>query len=95
MVDLRTLRPLDVETILASAKKSGRALIVHEDNGAGGIGGEVSAIIAEEAFDYLDAPIMRVVGPEVPEMPFAPTLEAVYMPNPERIAEALRRLAAY
>ena len=95
VVDLRTLRPLDNETVLNSARKTGRVLIVHEDTRSGGIGGEVSAIISEEAFEYLDAPILRVTGPDVPAMPFASTLETEFLPNPEKIASALRKLAAY
>ena len=95
VTDLRTLKPLDRETILSSVKKTGRALIVHEDNITGGVGAEVSALLAEEAFEYLDAPIMRVCGPDIPTMPFAPTLEDAYMPNTESIAAGVRRLAAY
>ena len=95
VVDLRSLRPLDAAAILDSAKKTGKALIVHEDTRLGGIGGEVAAIIAEEAFDYLDAPITRLTGPEVPAMPFSPTLEAEFMLDTARIADAMRRLARY
>jgi 2-oxoisovalerate dehydrogenase E1 component beta subunit len=95
VVDLRTLKPLDRETILNSVRKTGKTLIVHEDNKTGGVGAEVAALIAEEAFDYLDGPVMRLCGPDVPGMPFAPTLEDVFMPSTEKVAEALRRLAAY
>ena len=95
VVDLRSLRPLDSATILESVKKTGKALVVHEDTRLGGIGGEVSAIIAEEAFDYLDAPIMRVAGPEVPAMPFSPPLEAEFMLDTDQIADAIRSLARY
>ncbi len=95
VVDLRTLRPLDTETILASVRRTGKALIVHEDNLFGGFGGEVAAIIAEHAFEYLDGPVMRVGGPDVPAMPFAHSLEAAFMPSPASIAAAMRRLAAY
>jgi 2-oxoisovalerate dehydrogenase E1 component beta subunit len=95
VLDLRTLQPLDNEAILNAARKTGKVLIVHEDTMAGGIGGEVSAIIAEQAFDHLDAPIMRLGGPQVPAMPFSPPLEAMYMPNAEKIAEAMRKLAGY
>jgi len=70
-------------------------LIVHEDTMAGGIGGEVSAIIAEHAFDHLDAPIKRLGGPQVPAMPFSPPLEAMYMPNTDKISDAMRKLASY
>ena len=95
VVDLRSLRPLDSATILESVKKTGKALVVHEDTRLGGIGGEVSAIIAEEAFDYLDAPIMRLTGPEVPAMPFSPPLEAEFMLDTDQIAGAIRSLARY
>ena len=95
VVDLRSLRPLDSAAILESVRKTGKALVVHEDTRLGGIGGEVAAIIAEEAFDYLDAPIMRLTGPEVPAMPFSPPLEAEFMLNTNQIAEAMRGLARY
>ncbi|MGB9736980.1 alpha-ketoacid dehydrogenase subunit beta [Chloroflexus sp.] len=95
VVDLRTLRPLDTETILASVRRTGKALIVHEDNLFGGFGGEVAAIIAEHAFEYLDGPVMRIGGPDVPAMPFAHSLETAFMPSPTSIATAMRRLAAY
>lgn len=95
VVDLRTLTPLDKETVLESVKKTGRLLIVHEDNLTGGVGAEVAAIAAAEAFEYLDAPISRLCGPDVPTMPFAETLENAYMPSTEKVSEALRKLAAY
>ena len=95
VVDLRTLRPLDTDTVLASVRKTSKAMVVHEDTKAGGIGGEVAAVIAEYAFEDLDAPVMRVAGPEVPAMPFSPLLEAEFMPSPEKIAAAIRKLAAY
>ncbi len=95
VVDLRTVRPIDAETVLNSVRKTGKALIVHEDTKAGGIGAEVSGIIGEEAFEYLDGPITRLAGPEVPAMPFAPTLEAKFMLDTEKIAAAIRRLAEY
>jgi 2-oxoisovalerate dehydrogenase E1 component beta subunit len=95
VVDLRTVRPLDKETMLESVKKTGKALIVHEDNKAGGIGAEVAAIISEEAFDHLDGPVTRLAGPEVPAMPFSPPLEDMFMINSAKIADAVRRLARY
>ena len=95
VVDLRTIRPLDQETILESARKTGKVLIVHEDNLTGGIGGEIAAIIAEHAFEDLDAPILRLAGPDVPAMPFAGTLEQAFMPSPERILAKLHELASY
>jgi 2-oxoisovalerate dehydrogenase E1 component beta subunit len=95
VVDLRTLRPLDVETILASVRRTGKVLIVHEANLTGGLGGELAALIAEHAFEALDGPITRVCGPDVPAMGYAPALEHAFMPDPERIERALRTLAAY
>lgn len=95
VVDLRTVRPLDTEAILASARKTGKVLILHEDNLTGGIGGEIAALIAEHAFEYLDGPVMRLAGPDVPAMPFAPTLEDAFMPNTEKIVAKLRELAGY
>ena len=95
VLDLRTIRPLDEEAILDTARKTGKVLIVHEDTRTGGIGGEVAAIIAEEAFEHLDGPVMRLAGPEVPAMPFSPPLEAMFMPDADRIAEAMRKLASY
>ena len=95
VVDLRTVRPLDKETVLESVRKTGKALIVHEDTKVGGIGGEIAAIISEEAFEHLDGPITRVAGPDVPAMPFSPPLETVYMVDAARIADAMRRLAEY
>jgi 2-oxoisovalerate dehydrogenase E1 component beta subunit len=95
VVDLRTLRPLDTATILASVRKTNKALIVSEDNLTGGVAGEVASIIGEAAFDDLDGPVMRLGGPDVPAMPFAPPLEGAFQVTTERIADAIRRLAAY
>ena len=94
-VDLRTLRQLDQETILASVEKTGKALVVHEANRFGGFGAEVAATIAEEAFEHLDGPVTRLAGPEVPGVPFHHTLEDWFMVNPARIVAAARELAAY
>jgi 2-oxoisovalerate dehydrogenase E1 component beta subunit len=95
VVDLRTLKPLDGEAILESVKKTGKLMVVHEDNLTGGVGAEVAALVADQAFEYLDGPITRLCGPDVPTMPFAQTLEDAYMPSTEKVAEALRKLAAY
>jgi 2-oxoisovalerate dehydrogenase E1 component beta subunit len=95
VVDLRSLRPLDKKTILASVEKTARAMVVHEDNLTGGFGGEIAAIIAEEAFDHLDAPVVRVAAPDVPAMPFNKPQEDAFMPSPAKIADAMRKLAAY
>ena len=95
VVDLRTLKPLDRDAILDSVRKTGKALIVHEDNITGGVGAEIAALLAEEAFEYLDGPVTRLCGPDIPAMPFAPTLEDAYMPNADTIAASLRKVAAY
>ncbi|MGZ3641906.1 MAG: alpha-ketoacid dehydrogenase subunit beta [Candidatus Limnocylindrales bacterium] len=95
VVDLRTLRPLDRETVLESVRKTGKCVIVYEDNRFGGYGAEVAAILAEEAFEYLDGPIVRVAGPDVPGVPYNHRLEEWFMVDPERIEGAIRRLAAY
>jgi len=95
VVDLRTLRPLDKAAVLESVKKTGKAMVVHEDNLTGGFGAEISAIIAEEAFEYLDGPVLRVCAPDVPAMPFNKPQEDAFMPNPAKIADAMRKLAAY
>ncbi len=95
VVDLRTLRPLDRDTILQSVKKTGKVLIAYEDNKALGVGAEVAAMVAEEAFEYLDGPVTRLAGPEVPAMPFSPPLEAMFMLDTGKITDAIRKLAAY
>ena len=95
VVDLRTLRPLDTDTILASVARTGKALVVHEANRFGGFGGEVAAIIAELGFEHLDGPVTRLAGPDVPGVPFHHSLEDWFMIGPERIVEAARTLAAY
>lgn len=95
VLDLRTLRPLDEEAILRAARKTGKVLIVHEDNKVSGIGAEVSALIAERALFDLDAPIARLAGPEVPAMPFAPPLERAYMLDVEKVLGAMRALARF
>lgn len=95
VLDLRTLRPLDGEAILASVRKTSKALIVHEDNLTGGLGGEIAALISQHAFEHLDGPVMRVCAPDVPAMPYSQPLEAAFMPSPAKIADAMRELAAY
>ena len=95
VVDLRTVRPIDRCTVVDSAKKTGKIVVVHEDTKAGGIGAEVAAIVSEEAFEYLDGPVVRVAGPEVPPMPYSPPLEEMFMLDAAKIAEAVRRLARY
>jgi len=94
VIDLRTLAPLDKEAILATVKKTNRAMILHEASLTGGIGGEISAIIAEEAFEWLDAPVIRVASIDSP-VPFAPQMEDYYLPQVGEIVEAARKLASY
>lgn len=95
VIDLRSLRPLDTETVLASVRKTGKVLIVHEANKFGGFGAEVAAIIAEEAFAWLDGPVTRLAGPEAPAIAYSAPLEKAFLPNAEKIEAALDRLAAF
>lgn len=95
VVDLRTLAPLDTDTFLESVTKTNRVVLVQEDSRTLGIASEVSAIIAEEAFDSLDAPIVRVTAPNVPAIPFSAPLEKFYMPSVEKIVTALERTIEY
>jgi 2-oxoisovalerate dehydrogenase E1 component beta subunit len=95
VVDLRTLLPIDKETILDSVRKTSKVLIVHEDNLTGGFGAELAAIISDEAFVYLDAPIKRLAGPDVPAVPFSHPLQDWFMPDAAKIADAIRDLAAF
>ncbi len=95
VVDLRTVYPLDKEAIIEAASKTGKVLLVTEDNKEGSIIGEVSAIIAENCLFDLDAPIMRLAGPDVPAMPYAPTMEKFFMMNPDKVEDALRKLAEF
>ncbi|PKO04870.1 MAG: alpha-ketoacid dehydrogenase subunit beta [Chloroflexi bacterium HGW-Chloroflexi-3] len=95
VIDLRTLYPVDRNTILESVKKTGKALIVHEDNLTGGYGGEISAIIAEHGFNDLDAPIRRLAGPDVPAVPFSHPMQEWFMVNPEKIFKSALELARY
>ncbi|MET3696270.1 branched-chain alpha-keto acid dehydrogenase E1 component [Bacillus oleivorans] len=95
ILDLRTVYPLDREAIVQAASKTGKVLLVTEDNLEGSIMSEVSAIIAEECLFDLDAPIKRLAGPDVPAMPYAPTMEKFFMVNPEKIEKAMRELAEF
>ena len=95
VIDVRTLAPLDKDTILSSVKKTSKCLIVHEDKRTMGIGAELAAIVSEEAFDHLDGPVVRVTGPDIPPIPFSPPLEKFYMVNSEKVVAAMERLAAY
>ena len=95
VVDLRTLYPVDRQSIVESVQKTGKALIVYEDNLTGGYGAEVAATVADLAFEHLDGPVRRLAGPDVPAVPFSHPLQDWFMPNADKIAEAIRSLAAY
>jgi len=94
IVDLRTLVPLDEEAILRSVAKTSRAIVLHEAPRTGGFGGEIAATIAEKAFEYLDAPIVRVTAPDTP-VPYSPPLEEYYLPGKDDLLEAARKLLDY
>ncbi len=95
VVDLRTLLPIDKESILKSVKKTGKALIVYEDSRTMGYGAEVAAILADDGFETLDAPIRRLTGYDIPAVPFNHDMQEFFMPNPDKIADAIRELAGY
>jgi 2-oxoisovalerate dehydrogenase E1 component beta subunit len=95
VIDLRSIRPMDRGTILRSVEKTRKLLIVHEDNKFGGIGAEISAMVAEEALFHLDAPIRRLAAPDVPAMGYALPLEEEYMSSPAEMAEAMRELVKF
>jgi 2-oxoisovalerate dehydrogenase E1 component beta subunit len=94
IVDLRTLIPWDKETVLESVRRCSKALVLHEDTRTGGFGGEIAATIAEEAFEHLDAPVMRIAAPDCPA-PFSPPLEKAFIPQVDDVVRGLRELAAY
>ena len=94
MVDLRSLKPLDTDAILEHATSTGKVIVAHAANQMAGVGAEIAALIAEEAFESLDGPIVRLGGADTP-VPFSPPLEDAYRPNADGIASAVRRLAAY
>jgi pyruvate/2-oxoglutarate/acetoin dehydrogenase E1 component len=94
VIDLRSLMPLDKAAIFTSVEKTSRVLVVHEDVKTLGLGAELSAMIMEERFDYLDAPVLRVTYPDT-HAPFSHVLEAANLPNTDKIVDTLRRLAAY
>jgi 2-oxoisovalerate dehydrogenase E1 component beta subunit len=95
VIDLRSIRPMDKGTILGSVRKTRKLLIIHEDNKFGGIGAEISAMVSEEAFFDLDAPIRRLCGPDVPAMGYALPLEEEFMISTDRMLRAMRDLAAF
>ena len=94
VIDLRTLMPLDREAVIATAKKTSKVVLLHEDTLTGGIGGELAGIISEHAFEYLDGPIVRIAPPDTP-VPFSPSLEKAFLPNVETVAEKVRELHHY
>lgn len=94
IVDLRSLVPLDEEAVLASVRKTSRVILLHEDTRLGGFAGELAARIAEKAFDYLDAPLLRVTAPDCP-VPYSPPLEEAFLPKATSVMEAARYLKAY
>ncbi len=95
VIDLRSIRPMDKKTIVESVRKTRKVLILHEDNKFGGIGAEIAAMLAEEAFFHLDAPVRRLCGPDVPPMGYAHSLENEFMISSERMAQAMRELAEF
>jgi 2-oxoisovalerate dehydrogenase E1 component beta subunit len=95
LIDMRTISPWDRNMILESVKKTSRVVLVQESSKTGGVMGEIAATIAEEAFDYLDAPVTRVCGLDVPAIPFAPPMEHFFLPNPEKIARAVKKVMEY
>ncbi|WP_017815249.1 alpha-ketoacid dehydrogenase subunit beta [Paenibacillus shenyangensis] len=95
VLDLRTIQPLDRQAIIDAARRTGKVLIVHEDNLTGGVGGEVAAIIAEECLFDLDAPIRRLAGPDSPAMPINPPQEKAYMLNKDKVKAAMHDLALF
>lgn len=94
VIDLRSLMPLDKETIYESIKKTTKAIVLHEDNKTGGIGAEIAALLAEECFEFLDGPIVRVAAPDTP-VPFSTPLEEFFLPKVSDVVAAARKLAAY
>jgi len=95
VIDLRSIRPMDRATILESVRKTRKLLVIHEDNKFGGVGAEIAAMVAEEAFFDLDAPIRRLCGPDVPAMGYASTLEDEFMISPEQMAAAMAEMVRF
>jgi len=95
IIDLRTVYPLDKEAIIVSARKTGKCLVLYEDNFSVSVGSEVAALIADEAWRWLDAPVKRFGGLDVPSMPYAVPMEEYFMPTPDKITKVLKELAAY
>ena len=95
VIDLRSIRPMDRGTILESVRKTRKLLVIHEDNKFGGVGAEIAAMVVEEAFFDLDAPIRRLCGPDVPAMGYAVTLEDEFMISPERMADVMAEMVRF
>jgi 2-oxoisovalerate dehydrogenase E1 component beta subunit len=94
VVDLRTLFPMDENTVLESVAKTNKAILLHEATRTGGIGAEIAAVLSERCFEYLDGPLVRVTAPDTP-VPYSPPLEEAFLPNAEKLCKAARALAAY
>ena len=94
VLDLRTLLPLDEEAILASVRRTGKCLVLHEDTRTGGLGAEIAATVSEKAFEWLDGPILRVTAPDTP-VPYSPPLEEAFLPNVNTLLAAARKLVRY
>jgi len=94
VLDLRTLLPLDEAAILETAGRTGKVIVLHEATRTGGPGGEIAALVAERAFEYLDAPVMRVAPPDTP-VPYSPPLEEFFLPNAEKVGKAIRAIYDY
>jgi 2-oxoisovalerate dehydrogenase E1 component beta subunit len=94
VLDLRTIKPLDEEAILATVRKTSRVLVLTEEQQTGSVAGEVAARIAEKAFAWLDGPVHRLCCPDTP-VPYSPTLEEAYLPNVEKLVARVRELASY
>lgn len=94
VLDLRTLLPLDEEAVLATARKTGKLIVLHEATRTGGPGGEVAALVSERAFEWLDAPVVRIAPPDTP-VPYSPPLEEYFLPNAAKVGQAIRALHSY
>jgi 2-oxoisovalerate dehydrogenase E1 component beta subunit len=94
VLDLRTLLPLDEDAVLNTAARTGKVIVLHEATRTGGPGGEIAALVAERAFEYLDAPVMRVAPPDTP-VPYSPPLEEFFLPNAEKVGKAIRAIYDY
>jgi 2-oxoisovalerate dehydrogenase E1 component beta subunit len=94
VLDLRTIVPWDKERVLEGVRRVSKVLVLHEDTRTGGFGAEIAATIAEEAFEYLDAPVLRMAAPDTP-VPFSPPLEKAFIPQVEDVLEGLRTLVSY